>query len=321
MDSFAGEADSEMELSFEAESPLAPPAELLERLPGHDWLLPGDGQQVFFPPPETPGRPQEQRSWSWFLRYSRVPTVTEEVAQEALLSFVSSKCCYGHAAAGDLVIRELKQQNLCRYRLETFSESRVSEWTFQPLTSEPGGGWPAERPLPQALGHQGPGAPAVPGRHQEAAGASLVPGQGMPQMPRAWAVQVQWMPWSGQGAVSVLQRRQAQSQAATAVPAVLRLRPAQGAPARPAPPARGRRSCYTSSSSSPCGRTACLSSCPSPGSAAPWSSLRRPRAKASSRTRTWWCTPLWTSPCRRLRGPPRGASQNTVPPWAPGHAS
>nr|XP_008271809.1 protein SSUH2 homolog [Oryctolagus cuniculus] len=136
MDSFAGEADSEMELSFEAESPLAPPAELLERLPGHDWLLPGDGQQVFFPPPETPGRPQEQRSWSWFLRYSRVPTVTEEVAREALLSFVSSKCCYGHAAAGDLVIRELKQQNLCRYRLETFSESRVSEWTFQPLTNQ-----------------------------------------------------------------------------------------------------------------------------------------------------------------------------------------
>uniref|UniRef100_G1T7R7 Ssu-2 homolog n=1 Tax=Oryctolagus cuniculus TaxID=9986 RepID=G1T7R7_RABIT len=127
---------SEMELSFEAESPLAPPAELLERLPGHDWLLPGDGQQVFFPPPETPGRPQEQRSWSWFLRYSRVPTVTEEVAREALLSFVSSKCCYGHAAAGDLVIRELKQQNLCRYRLETFSESRVSEWTFQPLTNQ-----------------------------------------------------------------------------------------------------------------------------------------------------------------------------------------
>lgn len=42
--------------------------------------------------------------------------VTEEVAREALLSFVSSKCCYGSAAAGDLVIQELKQQTLCRVR-------------------------------------------------------------------------------------------------------------------------------------------------------------------------------------------------------------
>lgn len=42
--------------------------------------------------------------------------VTEEVAREALLSFVSSKCCYGSTAAGDLVIQELKQQTLCRVR-------------------------------------------------------------------------------------------------------------------------------------------------------------------------------------------------------------
>ena len=46
----------------------------------------------------------------------RVPVVTEEVAREALLSFVNSKCCYGSSAAGDLVILELKQQNLCRVR-------------------------------------------------------------------------------------------------------------------------------------------------------------------------------------------------------------
>lgn len=46
----------------------------------------------------------------------RVPVVTEEVAREALLSFVNSKCCYGSAAAGDLIIQELKQQTLCRVR-------------------------------------------------------------------------------------------------------------------------------------------------------------------------------------------------------------
>lgn len=47
---------------------------------------------------------------------TRVPVVTEEVAREALLSFVDSKCCYGSAAAGDLVILELKQQVLRRVR-------------------------------------------------------------------------------------------------------------------------------------------------------------------------------------------------------------
>uniref|UniRef100_G3T627 Ssu-2 homolog n=1 Tax=Loxodonta africana TaxID=9785 RepID=G3T627_LOXAF len=124
-----------VDLSFEAESPLAPPAELLERLPSYDWLLQGGGQQIFFPPLEAPGRSQEQRSWSSFLEHSRVPMVTEEVAREALLSFVNSKCCYGREAAGDLIIQELKQQTLCRYRLETFSESRISEWTFEPFTN------------------------------------------------------------------------------------------------------------------------------------------------------------------------------------------
>lgn len=42
--------------------------------------------------------------------------VTEEVAREALLSFVSSKCCYGRSAARDLVIQQMKQQMLCRVR-------------------------------------------------------------------------------------------------------------------------------------------------------------------------------------------------------------
>ncbi|KAK1332321.1 hypothetical protein QTO34_006994 [Cnephaeus nilssonii] len=127
----AGVAD----LSFEAESPLVPPVELLERLPSYDCLFQGGGQQIFFPPLEAPRRPQEQTCWSSFLEHSRVPVVTEEVAREALLSFVSSKCCYGRSAARDLVIQQMKQQMLCRYRLETFSESRISEWTFQPFTN------------------------------------------------------------------------------------------------------------------------------------------------------------------------------------------
>ncbi|XP_069897372.1 protein SSUH2 homolog [Dipodomys merriami] len=125
--------DSVLDLSFEAESPLAPPAELLEGLPGCNWLLQG-GQQVFFPPSQAPGEHQAPKPWSLFLAHSRAPVVTEEVAREALLSFVNSKCCYPSMTAGDLVIQELRQQTLCRYRLETFSESRISEWVFQPFT-------------------------------------------------------------------------------------------------------------------------------------------------------------------------------------------
>ncbi|XP_064449263.1 protein SSUH2 homolog isoform X4 [Mirounga angustirostris] len=136
MDRDLSDNDSVVDLSFEAESPPAPPAELLERLTSCDWLLQGGGQQIFFPPLEAPGRPLEQRCWSSFMEHSRVPMVTEEVAREALLSFVSSKRCYGRAAAGDLVIQKLKQQTLCRYRLETFTESRISEWTFQPFTNQ-----------------------------------------------------------------------------------------------------------------------------------------------------------------------------------------
>ncbi|EPY72843.1 Suppressor of Stomatin mutant Uncoordination family member (ssu-2)-like protein [Camelus ferus] len=124
MDSDLSDADSVGDLSFEAESPLAPPAELLERLPSCDWLLQGDRRQIFFPPLEAPGRPQEQRCWSPFLEHGRVPVVTEEVAREALLNFVNSKCCYGSAAATDLIIQELRQQTLCRVRCPSCSGAK-----------------------------------------------------------------------------------------------------------------------------------------------------------------------------------------------------
>ncbi|XP_016043260.2 protein SSUH2 homolog [Erinaceus europaeus] len=89
--------------------------------------------QAFSPMSEPSGRHQELRGWSWFLEH-RVPVVTEEVAQDALLSFLSTRCCSSRVAAGGLVIRELRSWTLCRYRLQTFSESRTSEGTFQPLT-------------------------------------------------------------------------------------------------------------------------------------------------------------------------------------------
>uniref|UniRef100_A0A8D0GCG3 Ssu-2 homolog n=1 Tax=Sphenodon punctatus TaxID=8508 RepID=A0A8D0GCG3_SPHPU len=65
----------------------------------------------------------------------RIPRMTEDMARNALLAFVNSKCCYGNRAAGELVIQNLKQLTVYRYRLETFNESRLSEWTFEPSTN------------------------------------------------------------------------------------------------------------------------------------------------------------------------------------------
>ncbi|XP_061051546.1 protein SSUH2 homolog isoform X2 [Eubalaena glacialis] len=241
MDRDLSDDDSVMDLSFEAESPLAPPAELLERLPSCDWLLQGDRCQIFFPPSEAPGRPQEQRCWSSFLEH-RVPVVTEEVAREALLSFVDSKCCYGSAAAGDLVILELKQQALRRYRLETFSESRISEWTFQPFTNHSVDGpqrgtsprlWDIKVQVPPMF-QEDTRKFQVP--HSSLVKELLVLGKpdqgerslsGMPQMPRAWALQVQQLPRGRHGAVPLVQRGQAQGQARPAVSDVLGVRQAE----------------------------------------------------------------------------------------------
>ncbi|XP_075794825.1 protein SSUH2 homolog isoform X3 [Pelodiscus sinensis] len=76
----------------------------------------------------------EQRNRPMLLDH-RIPTMTEDLARNALLSFVSSKCCYGNKAAGELVIQDLRQVTVYRYRLESFHESRLSEWTFQPFTN------------------------------------------------------------------------------------------------------------------------------------------------------------------------------------------
>ncbi|XP_050568750.1 protein SSUH2 homolog [Cygnus atratus] len=70
-----------------------------------------------------------------------VPPLTEAAARRALLRFVAARRCYGSRAAAELVIRELRPHVTYRYRLETFSESRLSEWAFEPFT-KPGASRP-----------------------------------------------------------------------------------------------------------------------------------------------------------------------------------
>uniref|UniRef100_A0A8C3P736 Ssu-2 homolog n=1 Tax=Chrysemys picta bellii TaxID=8478 RepID=A0A8C3P736_CHRPI len=105
-----------LDLESEPESPLAPPADLLEQLDGYEWTL-RDGEFIIL------------------MLILRIPTMTEDMARIAFLSFVNSKCCYGNKAAGELVIQNLRQMTVYRYRLETYHESRLSEWTFQPFTN------------------------------------------------------------------------------------------------------------------------------------------------------------------------------------------
>ncbi|XP_017177076.1 protein SSUH2 homolog isoform X4 [Mus musculus] len=186
--------------------------------------------------------------------------------------------------------------------------------------NQPLGGRTTERHLPQALGYEGPGASDVSGRHQKAPSAPLLPGQGMSQMPRAWSLQVQRLPWGWHVAPSAKPSSPGDATCVLALADAGAVR-ALGEATRHAPPARGRGSWSTLSSWSSCGRTACLSLCPHTTSTAPRSCLPKPEGKTSSGMRMPRYTPLWISPCKTSLWPPRGALRNTVPCWLPVLAS
>ncbi|KAM9534193.1 LOW QUALITY PROTEIN: protein SSUH2 homolog [Guaruba guarouba] len=73
-----------------------------------------------------------------------MPLMTEAVARQVLLRFVSLQCCYGSRAAWELAIQRLRQAGTYRYQLETFSELRLSEWVFQPFTKPRAAGPPGD---------------------------------------------------------------------------------------------------------------------------------------------------------------------------------
>uniref|UniRef100_A0A665TSG9 Ssu-2 homolog n=1 Tax=Echeneis naucrates TaxID=173247 RepID=A0A665TSG9_ECHNA len=62
----------------------------------------------------------------------QVPTVSEDVARDALLKFVESKWRYSSKPARNLTFKELSPITVYRYRLETYTESRTSTWKFEP---------------------------------------------------------------------------------------------------------------------------------------------------------------------------------------------
>ncbi|KAM6325666.1 protein SSUH2 homolog [Podargus strigoides] len=104
------------------------------------------GAKPLAPALDPRGEPGEQRSRSPLVQHG-VPPMTEAAARRALLRFVASRRCHGSRAAAELAIGRLRQRGTYRYRLETFSESRLIEWAFKPFTKPGAAGPPGDAPL------------------------------------------------------------------------------------------------------------------------------------------------------------------------------
>ncbi|KPP62411.1 protein SSUH2-like [Scleropages formosus] len=88
---------------------------------------------------------------------SRVPSVSEDMAREALLKFVGKKWTYSSKPARNLVFKDLKPYTVYRYRLETYTESRSSAWDCEPHTDQfVDGPQYGQSPPPWAVAVEGP---------------------------------------------------------------------------------------------------------------------------------------------------------------------
>ncbi|XP_017322462.1 protein SSUH2 homolog isoform X1 [Ictalurus punctatus] len=135
-------------------APSAPPAGFYDTVPGYEGTLAGGGGGFLPPPiPSAPLPAQDnlpaQPNWN-------ISSITEEVAREAFVSFSSSKCCYSSAPARDGVITNLEPFNTYRYRLETFTETRSTEWSQEPYTGQPVDAFIQPAPAPWAITAQTP---------------------------------------------------------------------------------------------------------------------------------------------------------------------
>ncbi|XP_035008803.2 protein SSUH2 homolog [Hippoglossus stenolepis] len=111
----------------------APPANMFNNVPGYEGTMAGGGG--FLPPPmplEPVAPPQPgpvPDNWC-------IPSLAEDVAREAFKSYASSHCCYSESPATDGVITSMEPFNTYRYRLETYTESRSTEWAQKPHEGE-----------------------------------------------------------------------------------------------------------------------------------------------------------------------------------------
>ncbi|XP_054640630.1 protein SSUH2 homolog [Dunckerocampus dactyliophorus] len=117
------------------EGPSAPPPGWLEDIAGYQGHKGDADDPVYPPPPAYTPQPQEDRSTA--VPDIRVPSVSEDVARDALLKFVQSKWTYSSKPARNLTFKELRPVTVYRYRLETYTETRTSAWHFEPYKGQP----------------------------------------------------------------------------------------------------------------------------------------------------------------------------------------
>ncbi|XP_075951959.1 protein SSUH2 homolog isoform X3 [Anarhichas minor] len=117
------------------EGPSAPPAGWLDDVHGYQGHRGGEGENPLCPPPPA-YTPQPELNKNTLVPDVRVPTVSEDVARDALLKFVESKWKYSSKPARNLVFKELKPVLVYRYRLETYTETRTSTWQFEPYNGQ-----------------------------------------------------------------------------------------------------------------------------------------------------------------------------------------
>ncbi|XP_071815586.1 protein SSUH2 homolog isoform X2 [Apostichopus japonicus] len=109
--------------------PTAPPASAFDAISGYNQM------DAALPPPSyqdalsSQGPPQRQD-------LPPAPSVNDEQAKEALLQFVSEKCCYGTGAARNMKINDIVQSSAFHYKLETFTEKRLTKHAFEPYRGQ-----------------------------------------------------------------------------------------------------------------------------------------------------------------------------------------
>ncbi|XP_033877042.1 protein SSUH2 homolog isoform X1 [Acipenser ruthenus] len=111
----------------------APPGEMMHNVPGYEGTGSGEGKCV---PPPNPGLASPGRGPSPSERQWEIPSIGEDFAKDAFIEYASSKCCYSSRPAKELLFTDLQAHNTYRYRLETFVESRKTEWDSVPYTGQ-----------------------------------------------------------------------------------------------------------------------------------------------------------------------------------------
>ncbi|KAG7494434.1 SSUH2-like [Solea senegalensis] len=117
------------------EGPSAPPPGWLDDVHGYGGHSGGPDDNPLYPPPPA-YNPQPELDRNTLVPDIRVPTISEDEAREALLTFVNSKWTYSAKPARNLTFKDLRPSTVFRYRLETYTETRTSAWQYEPYNGQ-----------------------------------------------------------------------------------------------------------------------------------------------------------------------------------------